>query len=89
MIADLLLGLLDAVINLLPGWTPVLIDNAWITDLFDLMPIDFSTYLVWADAYVPLREAIDVVGILLLLYAAVWLYRLIVWVYSKIPFKAT
>ena len=90
MIFNALFGLLDWLIGLLPQWDLTApIDAAVDTALGFAVVSNGVRILKWFDYYAPVTEALLLLSIWASVYGALYVYRLVLWVYARIPGKAT
>lgn len=82
-VAGVVLGLLRGLVELIPVWSPPaeITSPTWLDELGDAVS--------FANAYVPVGDILLAIGVLLAIRAILMLWHVIVWVYDRIPFKAS
>jgi hypothetical protein len=79
---NLVTGILRALIELIPVWTPPAeFGQSWVTA--------FAQMVAWANGYFPLKDLAVCLVILVGVRVALFAWQAFFWVYDKIPFKAT
>ena len=75
-------AILKNIIELVPTWTiPVAVTQSWGTR--------FGTFVSWANGFFPVYDVAVCLGILVSIKVIILVWRGVVFIYDKIPFKAT
>lgn len=86
MIVDAVFALIKAAVRvlleLLPVWSPLNIGDA-VTGMLNISG-PFWTLLGWLNNYIPVREAVAMIGLLVTLYVAGMAWDLLIWVLTKL-----
>jgi len=84
------MSVLGWVIELLPEWSPLGIASEQIADLLDLPVISSALGIgKWLDHYLPVSEAVTLLGYTLTALGIGWVYMGLMWVWRNLPGKAT
>lgn len=81
-VLGVVLGVLRGVVELIPEWSPPEeMSGTWLDEL--------ESSISAINAYVPFTDFAICLGILLGVKAVLMVWHVIVWIYSKLPLKAT
>ena len=88
MILDWLLDAIGWVISLFPAWDPVPDFASTVQDWYDLPVIgDGLSVLAYLDHFIPVSEALSIVG-LMVAFLGLWLlWYAMVWIWKALPFS--
>jgi hypothetical protein len=90
MIVDFIMGILEWVVDLLPDWEPLGIAIEYLEGLLSLGFIqDALGIMKWLDHYLPVGNAVDLLGFTIVFLGIGWVYSSLMWVWRNLPGKAT
>ena len=81
-IVNIVLGLLNSLIGLIPAWEV----PAALTESFGP---NFAGMVAWANGYFPMFDLAICLGIIIGVQGVLFVVRLVVFIYDRIPLKAT
>lgn len=84
MITDAILGIFQAIVDMLLGNLPTL-DLPDTSGMVDSISA-FWQYAAWGNKYVPLIEIVGMVGVLVAARVVMFLFSAGVWLYEHLPF---